>query len=179
MKTIILSLWLAQFCLLRVEAEDQGAAEIDKSKIEGKWHIVALASDSEGYLRKKDELKMAKANISLLKNGILKVSVAILTPEGCKKSERIFKKMDVPGEFYHSERDDRTAQVMETDYKSYAIIFVSRVKDGKTLRMLRLYSRTQEVRPKITELFRKFARELGFTDEMIKMLPSQEECDTE
>ncbi|XP_025962004.2 extracellular fatty acid-binding protein-like isoform X2 [Dromaius novaehollandiae] len=179
MRTIILSLGLAQLCLLHVEAEDQGPAEIDKSKIAGKWHIVALASDSEGYLRKKDELKMAMANISLLKNGTLKVSFAIPTSEGCKKSELIFKKTGVQGEFYRSEKGDKTAQVMKTDYKSYAMIFVSRVKDGKTLHMLRLYSRTQEVSQEITELFRKLANELGFTDEMIKMLPSQEECGIE
>ncbi|KFP61085.1 Extracellular fatty acid-binding protein, partial [Cariama cristata] len=36
--------------------------------------------------------------------------------------------------------DNRTVQVMDTDGKTYAVIFVSRVKDGKTLRMLRLYS---------------------------------------
>ncbi|KFV77837.1 Extracellular fatty acid-binding protein, partial [Struthio camelus australis] len=39
-----------------------------------------------------------------------------------------------------TERGNKTVQVMETDYKSYAIIFASRVKDGKTLHMLRLYS---------------------------------------
>lgn len=32
------------------------------------------------------------------------------------------------------------AQVLDTDYKSYAVIFATRVKDGKTLHMLRLYS---------------------------------------
>ncbi|XP_013809930.1 lipocalin-like 1 protein [Apteryx mantelli] len=179
MRTIVLSLGLAQLCLLHVEAEDPGAAEIDKSKIAGKWHIVALASDSESYLHKKDELKMAMANISILENGTLKVSLAIPTSEGCKKSELIFKKTGVLGEFYHSERGNKTLQVMKTDYQSYAMIFASRVKDGKTLHMLRLYNRTPEVSQKITELFRKLAKELGFTDEMIKMLPSQEECGTE
>ncbi|XP_009666351.1 extracellular fatty acid-binding protein [Struthio camelus] len=179
MRAIVLSLGLALLCLLHVEAEDQGAAEINKNKIAGKWHIVALASDSEGYLRKKDELKMSMANILLLENGTLKVSLAIPTSEGCKKSEFIFKKIGIPGEFYYSERGNKTVQVMETDYKSYAIIFASRVKDGKTLHMLRLYSRTREVSPKITELFRKLAKEQSYTDEMIKMLPSQEECGTE
>ncbi|KFV52105.1 Extracellular fatty acid-binding protein, partial [Tyto alba] len=39
-----------------------------------------------------------------------------------------------------ADRGNRTARVVDTDGKTYAVIFVSRVKDGKTLRMLRLYS---------------------------------------
>ncbi|XP_025905217.1 extracellular fatty acid-binding protein-like [Nothoprocta perdicaria] len=176
MRIILLILGLAPLCLLCVEAQDQGSEKTDKSKIAGKWHIVALASDSESYLRKKDELKMAMANLSLLEDGTLKVSLAIPTSEGCRKTELIFKKTGVPGEFYHSERGNKTVQVMETDYKTYAMIFVTRVKDGKTLRMMRLYSRTKKVSQKITEQFKKLAKEQGFTEEMIKMLPRQEEC---
>lgn len=48
-------------------------------QIAGKWHIVALASDSESYLQKKDELKMAMATITVLEEGDLKVSFAIPT----------------------------------------------------------------------------------------------------
>lgn len=31
-------------------------------------------------------------------------------------------------------------EVLDTDYKSYAVIFATRVKDGRTLHMMRLYS---------------------------------------
>ncbi|XP_076211256.1 lipocalin-like 1 protein [Aptenodytes patagonicus] len=176
MRTVGLSLGLVLLCLLRAEAEDIGAAGLDKSQIAGKWHIIALASDSESYLRKKDELKMAMATIAVLGEGDLKVSFAIPTPEGCKKSESIYKQTGIPGEYYSSERGNKTVQVVDTDGKTYAVIFASRVKDGRTLHMLRLYSRTREVSPKITALFKKIAREKSFTDEMIKILSSQEEC---
>ncbi|KAM6243833.1 extracellular fatty acid-binding protein-like isoform 2-T2 [Porphyrio hochstetteri] len=178
MRTMVLSLGLglALLCLLLVEAEDPGATGLDKSKIEGKWHIVALASDSESYLQKKDELKMAMATIMVLGEGSLKVSFAIPTPEGCKKSEAIYKQTGVLGEYYSSDRGSRTARVLDADGQTYAVIFVSRGKDGKALHMLKLYSRTPEVSPKITALFKKLAREKDFTDEMIRMLPSQEEC---
>ncbi|KAM8796692.1 lipocalin-like 1 protein [Eudromia elegans] len=173
MRPFLVSLGLVQLCLLCAEAQDRAPAETDRSKIAGKWHIVALASDSESYLRKKDELKMAMANLSLLEDGTLKVSLAIPTSKGCRKTELIFKKTDAPGEIYHSERDDKTVRVLETDYKSYAVIFVTRVKDGKTLRMMRLYSRTKKVSQKITEQFKRLAKEQGFTDEMVKLLPRQ------
>ncbi|XP_072739271.1 lipocalin-like 1 protein [Ciconia boyciana] len=176
MRTVGLSLGLALLCLLRAEAEGLGAAGLDKSKIAGKWHIIALASDSESYLQKKDELKMAMATITVLGEGNLKVSFAIPTPEGCKKSQAIYRHTGIPGEYYSSERGNKTAQVVDTDGKTYAIIFASRVKDGKTLHMLRLYSRTREASPRIRALFKKLAREKSFTAEMIKMLPSQEEC---
>ncbi|XP_074967944.1 lipocalin-like 1 protein isoform X1 [Phalacrocorax aristotelis] len=177
MRTMGLSLSLALLCLLRVEAEVLGAAGLDRSKIiAGKWHIIALASDSESYLQKKDELKMAMATIADLGEGNLKVSFAIPSPEGCKKSEVILQATGIPGEYYSSERGNKTVQVVDTDGKTYAVIFASRVKDGRTLHMLRLYSRTREVSPKITALFKKLVKEKSFTDEMIRMLPSQEEC---
>ncbi|XP_009888567.1 PREDICTED: lipocalin-like 1 protein [Charadrius vociferus] len=176
MRTVGLSLVLALLCLLSAEAEDLSAEGLDMSKIAGKWHITALASDSESYLRKKDELKMAMATITVLGEGDLKVSFAIPTPKGCKKSEWIYKQTVVPGEYYSPERGNKTVQVVDTDGKTYAVIFASRVKDRKTLHMLRLYSRTREVSPKITALFKKLAREQSFTNKMIKMLPSQEEC---
>ncbi|XP_065710117.1 extracellular fatty acid-binding protein-like [Patagioenas fasciata] len=176
MRTAVLSLGLALLCCLRAEAEELGAAGLDKSKIEGKWYIVALASDSESYLQKKDELKMAMASIAVLGEGDLKVSFAIPSPEGCKKRESIYKPTGVPGEYHSSDGGNKTVQVVDTDGKTYAVIFASRVKDGKTLHMLRLYSRTQEVSPEITTLFKTIAREKSFTDEMIKMLPRQEEC---
>ncbi|XP_010082583.1 PREDICTED: extracellular fatty acid-binding protein-like, partial [Pterocles gutturalis] len=144
--------------------------------ITGRWHIVALATDSEGYLSQKDKLKMAMAALTVQGEGDLKVSFAIPTLAGCKRMERVYKQTGIPGEYYSPERGNRTAQVVDTDGKTYAVIFASRVKDGKTLHMLRLYSRTREVSPKITDLFKKIAKEKSFTDEMIVILPSQEEC---
>ncbi|KAM6400098.1 lipocalin-like 1 protein [Rhynochetos jubatus] len=176
MRTVGLSLGLALLCLLHAEAEHLGTAVPDKSKIAGKWNIIALASDSESYLRRKDELKMAMATVMVLGDGDLKVSFAIPTPEGCKKSAWIYKQTGVPGEYYSSERGNKTMQVVDTDSETYTVIFASRVKDEKTLHMLRLYSRTREVSPQITMLFKKLAREKNFTDEMIRMLPSQVEC---
>ncbi|XP_005014850.1 extracellular fatty acid-binding protein-like [Anas platyrhynchos] len=173
MRTVVLSLGLALLCLLRAEA---GAAGLDRSKIAGKWYVVALASNSEFYLREKDRLKMVMASLSVLGPDKLKVSYAAVTPEGCRRRETIFKKTSDEGEVYVSEGGDRMAQVLDTDYKSYAVIFATRVKDGKTLHMLRLYSRRQEVSPAVMALFRRFAKEQSFTDEMIKMLPSQDEC---
>ncbi|XP_009985795.1 PREDICTED: extracellular fatty acid-binding protein-like, partial [Tauraco erythrolophus] len=163
----------ALLCVLRAQAEDRGAAGLDESKIAGKWYIVALASDSESYLQKKDELKMAMTTIAVLGNGDLNVSFAIPSPEGCKKSEWIYKQTGTPGEYYSPERSNSTMRVLDTDGKTYAVIFASREKDGKTLYMLRLHSRTQEVSPEITALFKKLAREKSFTDEMIAMPPSQ------
>ncbi|KFP32303.1 Extracellular fatty acid-binding protein, partial [Colius striatus] len=39
-----------------------------------------------------------------------------------------------------AERGPKTVQVLDTDGQTYAVIFATRVKDGKTYHMLRLYS---------------------------------------
>ncbi|XP_061867658.1 extracellular fatty acid-binding protein [Colius striatus] len=176
MKRLGLSLGLCLLCILHARAEQLRAVGLDTSKIAGKWHVVALASDSEGLLQKKEQLKMAMATLTVLGGDELKVSFAIPTLEGCRRSEAIYRPTAVPGEFYSSERGPKTVQVLDTDGQTYAVIFATRVKDGKTYHMLRLYSRTPEVSPEITALFKKFAREKNYTEEMMVLLPRQEEC---
>ncbi|OWK54663.1 Extracellular fatty acid-binding protein [Lonchura striata] len=177
MRTVGLSLGLVLLCLLRVQAGELGTAEPDKSKIAGTWYITAMASDSKVYLQKKDQLKMAMANIEVLGNGDLKVSFAIPTPERCMKFESIYTPTGSPGEYYSSDRGNKTVRLVDTDGRSYMVVFATREKeDGKILHMLRLYSRTQWVRPKIKMLFKRLAKLNGFTDETIWILPRQEEC---
>ncbi|XP_068020267.1 extracellular fatty acid-binding protein-like [Melanerpes formicivorus] len=179
MRTAVLSLGVALLCLLPAEAEDLGAAGLDESKVAGRWYIPAMASSSPGFLQKKDELKMAMANITVLGGGNLKISFAVPYPAGCKRSEGIYRPTGSPGQFHSAERGNKTVQVLDTDGQSYAVILASRVKDGKTLHMLRLYSRTQEVSPRVAELFKNLAEKKGLSSEMIRMLPRQEECSLE
>lgn len=176
MSTKGLSLGLVLLCLLRVQAGDLGSVEPDESKIAGTWYITAMASDSESYLRRKDQLKMAMANIEVLGDGDLNVSFAIPTPERCMKFASIYKPTGNPGEYYSSDRGNKTVRLVDTDGSSYMVIFATREKDGKILHMLRLYSRTQWVRPKIKLLFKRLAKLNGFTDQTIWILPRQEEC---
>uniref|UniRef100_A0A8C9FID8 Lipocalin/cytosolic fatty-acid binding domain-containing protein n=1 Tax=Pavo cristatus TaxID=9049 RepID=A0A8C9FID8_PAVCR len=137
MRTLALSLGLALLCLLHKEAV---ATVPDRSEIAGTWYVVALASNSESFLREKDKMKMAMARISFSGEDELEVSYAVPSPKGCRKWETTFKKTSDDGEVYYSEEAEKTVEVLDTDYKSYAVIFATRVKDGRTLHMMRLYS---------------------------------------
>ncbi|KAM8995918.1 lipocalin-like 1 protein isoform 3-T5 [Ara ararauna] len=176
MRTVGLSLGLALLRLLLVGAEDLGAAELDMSKIAGRWHITAMATDNESYLQKKDQLKMAMTSIEVLGNGDLNVSFAIPTPGQCMRLVSIYKPTGVLGQYYSSDRGYKTAQVVDTDGTTYAVVFATRVKDGKTVHALRLYTKTREVSPRLAVLFRKLARQRSFTNDRIIMLPAQDEC---
>ncbi|XP_048822111.1 extracellular fatty acid-binding protein [Lagopus muta] len=171
--TLALSLALALLCLLHAGA---AAAVPDRSEIAGKWYVVALASNTEFFLREKGNMKMAMVRISFPREDELEVSYAVPKPTGCRKWETTFKKISDSGEVYYSEEAKKTVEVLDTDYKSYAVIFATRVKDGRTLHMMRLYSRSREVSPAVAATFRKLARERSYTDEMVTMLPSQDEC---
>ncbi|KAM8995917.1 lipocalin-like 1 protein isoform 2-T2 [Ara ararauna] len=175
MRTVGLSLGLALLRLLLVGAEDLGAAELDMSKIAGRWHITAMATDNESYLQKKDQLKMAMTSIEVLGNGDLNVSFAIPTPGQCMRLVSIYKPTGVLGQYYSSDRGYKTAQVVDTDGTTYAVVFATRVKDGKTVHALRLYTKTREVSPRLAVLFRKLARQRSFTNDRIIMLPAQGE----
>ncbi|KAM9370778.1 extracellular fatty acid-binding protein-like [Phaethornis superciliosus] len=176
MRTVVLSLGLVLLCLLSAEAADTGNVELDRSKVAGKWYIVAMASDSEDYIKKKESLKVAMASVTVLEQGDLNVSFAIPTPGQCLKFSSIYKPTDIPGKYYSTDRGNKTVQLLATDNKTYMIVFATRVKDGKTLHMLRLYSRTEEVSSEVTKLFKKLAKEKSFSEDTIWMLPRQEEC---
>ncbi|POI30187.1 hypothetical protein CIB84_006062 [Bambusicola thoracicus] len=173
MRMLALSLGLALLCLLHTEA---AATVPDRSEVAGKWYVVALASNTEFFLREKDKMKMAMARISFPGEDELKVSYAVPNPKGCRKWETTFKKISDDGEVYYSEEAEKTVEVLDTDYKSYAVIFATRVKNGRTLNMMRLYSRSPEVSPAAMAIFKKLTRERNYTDEMVAVLPSQEEC---
>ncbi|XP_069729461.1 extracellular fatty acid-binding protein-like [Phaenicophaeus curvirostris] len=175
MKTVVLSLGLALLCLLHVEAEDLGIAGLDKSKIAGKWYITATASESKSQFQKKEQRKMVKVAFKILETGDVKGTFSFSTPNGCKGSTAVFKETGIPGEYY-SETGNKTVRVLNTDGETYAVIFASRVIDGKTSRMMKLYSRTPEVRPEIMELFKELSRQKGYTDDMINELISHDEC---
>uniref|UniRef100_A0A669Q773 Lipocalin/cytosolic fatty-acid binding domain-containing protein n=1 Tax=Phasianus colchicus TaxID=9054 RepID=A0A669Q773_PHACC len=170
MRTLALSLALALLCLLHAGA---AATVPDRSEIAGKWYVVALASNSENLLREKGNMKMAVVRISFPGEDELEVSYAVPNPKGCRKWGTTFKKTSDDGEVYYSEEAKKTVEVLDTDYKTYAVIFATRVKDGKTLHMMRLYSRSREVSPAATAIFRTLAKERNYTDEMVIMLPSQ------
>ncbi|TRZ12723.1 hypothetical protein HGM15179_014371 [Zosterops borbonicus] len=176
MRTMGLSLGLLLLCVLRVQAADLGNGERDKSKVAGTWYITAMASDSQRYLENKDHLKMAMANIEVLGNGDLNVSFAIPTPGICKKFSSIYKPTGRLDE-YSSDRGNKTVRLVDTDDRSYMVVFATRPENGKTLRMLRLYSRSQWVRPQIKRLFGRLSKMHGFTDETIWILPKQGSAD--
>ncbi|KAF2974917.1 hypothetical protein EK904_006797 [Melospiza melodia maxima] len=93
------------------------------------------------------------------------------------KFESIYKPTGSLGEYYSSDRGNKTVRLVDTDGSSYMVVFATREKEGKTLHMLRLYSKTQWVRPKIKLLFKRLAKLNGFTDETIWILPRQESAD--
>ncbi|XP_008489790.1 extracellular fatty acid-binding protein [Calypte anna] len=176
MRTVMLSLGLVLLCLLSAEAGNATDVRLDKSKIGGKWYIVAMASDSEEYIKKKDSLKVAMANVTVLEDGDLNVSFAIPTPVRCLKFSSIYKPTDIWGYYYRTDRGNKTVQALATDSNTYMIVFATRVKNGKTLHMLRLYSRTEEVNPEVEKLFKKLAKDKSFSEDTIWKLPRQDEC---
>ncbi|PKU36463.1 hypothetical protein llap_13237 [Limosa lapponica baueri] len=171
MMVVLPSLALALLCLLRAGAEVPVQPGFDAEKFAGTWHVVAIASNCSMFLKMKDGMKSSITTISFTPEGDVAMKLLWPMADKCQKFELLFQRSGQAG--HYMERSNKTAQVVDTDGKTYAVIFASRLKDGKTLHMLRLYSRTQEGSPKITALFKKLAREKSFTDEMIKMLPRQ------
>ncbi|CAM9589883.1 protein AMBP-like [Lampetra fluviatilis] len=65
--------------------------------------------------------------------------------------------------------------VVRTNYNEYAVMYAYKESD-KSVKVLRLMSRTQEIRDDLMDEFRSLCLELGLTDEQIFVLANDEEC---
>ncbi|XP_062361649.1 lipocalin-like isoform X1 [Cinclus cinclus] len=66
--------------------------------------------------------------------------------------------------------------VVETNYDEYALVATQISKNTGSSTMVLLYSRTKELGPERLEMFTKFSREQGLTDDEILILPQTDKC---
>ncbi|XP_020837030.1 epididymal-specific lipocalin-8 [Phascolarctos cinereus] len=80
----------------------------------------------------------------------------------------------MPGKFAFSR--SREAYVVETDYKTYAIVNVSMLKNGMTLSALKFFSRTLENTDKGLKRLREISEQIGISRDNVFMLIYDDTC---
>ncbi|NXE69008.1 LIPO protein, partial [Calcarius ornatus] len=176
-------------------------ADFQQDKLTGRWYSIGLASNSNWFKEKRNLMKMCTTIISSTAEGNLEVtstypkygawgegvwggamgvatgaSPAALLPRGdqCVTRNSLYTKTEQPGRFsYTSPRwgSKHNVHVVETNYEEYALVATQISKSTGSSTMVLLYSRTKELSPERLEMFTRFCREQGLTDDEILILP--------
>ncbi|KAM9324299.1 protein AMBP [Gastrophryne carolinensis] len=152
----------------------------DVSKIYGKWYDIAIGSTCSWLKQYKGKYDMGTLELS---EGQTEGDIQILSTRmrhgTCIQVAGTYEKTDVAGKFnYYNQKFKAQIQnyIVYTNYDEYAAMLMRKTKGGLTTTTVKLYGRTQELRPSLIEDFKQFAVEQGIAEDSIFVLQNKGEC---
>ncbi|NXB13857.1 LIPO protein, partial [Rhagologus leucostigma] len=177
--TLLGILGLALLGTLHAQDSIPVQADFQQDKLTGRWYSIGLASNSDWFKEKRHLMKMCTTIISATAEGNLEVTSTYPKGDQCVTRNSLYTKTEQPGRFsYTSPRwgSKHNIHVVETNYEEYALVATQISKSSGSSTMVLLYSRTKELSPERLEMFTRFSRELGLTDDEILILPQTDKC---
>ncbi|XP_045659625.1 epididymal-specific lipocalin-10 [Ursus americanus] len=110
------------------------------NKFSGFWYILAVASESRGFLPGRDRRKLGASVVKVLKAGQLKVVLAFSRSQGCQSHTLILRKDRKKAMFRNTLKGVEGFHVLSTDY-SYGVVYVRLGRAGRTSKTLLFFSR--------------------------------------
>ncbi|XP_053771273.1 epididymal-specific lipocalin-5 [Desmodus rotundus] len=99
-----------------------------------------------------------------LEEGHLALTTAYEDENRCVKDKSLALKGDAPGKFKLPKKsEEKEVLVVDTDYKTYAIMDVVQHRGGRSHRVLKLYSRSLDHNEEALRRLQEVAGEYGFT----------------
>ncbi|XP_043842192.1 epididymal-specific lipocalin-8 [Dromiciops gliroides] len=172
MKTILLSILLGMLIILKAQAVFP-KEKFDLVKFSGFWYEVGISSSSDMFLKQKGIKRLGAAIVTPMENNI-RVKTIYDKSRECVKETILGKKVDIPGKFVFS--GSREAYVIETDYKTYAIINVSILRKGMKLNILELFSRNLKNTDEGLKRLREISEKVGISRDNAFMLIYDDTC---
>ncbi|XP_040487308.1 epididymal-specific lipocalin-10 [Ursus maritimus] len=110
------------------------------NKFSGFWYILAVASESRGFLPGRGRRKLGASVVKVLKAGQLKVVLAFSRSQGCQSHTLILRKDRKKAMFRNTLKGVEGFHVLSTDY-SYGVVYVRLGRAGRTSKTLLFFSR--------------------------------------
>ncbi|KAL8174235.1 UNVERIFIED_CONTAM: hypothetical protein K2H54_040708 [Gekko kuhli] len=87
-------------------------------------------------------METSAAIVTPLPGGDMRILTGFPFPEECKKVDRVYKKTEQPGRFFHAdEMTKRDMRVMDTDYDNYAFLYTFKEsKEDPSTTTIQIYS---------------------------------------
>ncbi|KAL4689322.1 hypothetical protein H8959_012113 [Pygathrix nigripes] len=104
---------------------------------------------------------------------------AVLRADGCNQVDAEYLKVGSKGHFRVPALGYLDVRIVDTDYSSFAVLYIYKELEGALSTMVQLYSRTQDVSPQALKAFQDFYPTLGLSDDMMVMLPKSDACSPE
>ncbi|XP_037706799.1 lipocalin-15 [Choloepus didactylus] len=150
--------------------------DFDAKKFSGLWYVVAVASDCKVFLGKKGHMLMFTSAVQAAADDGLRVHSEFPRADGCHQVDADYLKEGSEGHFRVPALGFLDVRIVDTDYDSFAVVYIYKELGGALSTMVQLYSRTQDASPKAMEAFQDFYPTLGLPDDMMVTLPKSDAC---
>uniref|UniRef100_A0A8C8Z758 Lipocalin 15 n=1 Tax=Prolemur simus TaxID=1328070 RepID=A0A8C8Z758_PROSS len=130
-----------------------------------------MVSDCKVFLGKKDHLLMSTRAIRATVGGGLSVHMEFPGADGCKQVDAEYLKVGSEGHFRVPALGYLDVRVVDTDYSSFAVIYIYKELEGALSTMVQLYSRTPDASPQAVKALQDFYPTVGLPDDMMVLLP--------
>uniref|UniRef100_UPI003AABBB42 protein AMBP-like n=1 Tax=Centroberyx gerrardi TaxID=166262 RepID=UPI003AABBB42 len=155
----------------------------DLGRFLGKWYEVAVVSTCPHYMQRQrgDPAIVALELQDTISEGKVKMTATALRHGSCKQTSTDYGLTNTPGRFfYHVARfgADVDSYVVHTSYDEYAtVIMLSTGKSpGDNSTIVKLYSRTMDVRAAALDDFKTLVRQQGMSNDTIIIKQNKGEC---
>ncbi|XP_063100231.1 lipocalin-15 [Cavia porcellus] len=158
------------------QAEVLVQPDFDAKKFSGLWHVVSMVSDCKVFLKNKDHLLMSTVDVNATVKGDLEVHIELPRRDGCKRMDVQYLKVGSEGHFKVPALGYLDVRVADTDYSSFAVIYIYKELEGALSTMVQLYSRTQDATLQALQAFENFYPTLGLQADMVVRPPGSDVC---
>ncbi|EGW09235.1 Epididymal-specific lipocalin-6 [Cricetulus griseus] len=105
----------------------------------GFWYIIAIATDTQGFLPARDKRKLGASVVKVHKTGQLKVVIAFSRPQGCQSMEVTLTKDRKKPVFRNTLKGVKGFHVLSTDY-TYGLVYLRLGRAGNNYKSLLLFN---------------------------------------
>nr|XP_015106652.1 lipocalin-15 isoform X3 [Vicugna pacos] len=188
MRAALLSCVLALLQVSAAQAEVLLQPDFDAKKFSGLWYVVSMVSDCKVFWGKKDHLLMSTREINATEEGNLSVHMEFPRADGCNQVDAEYLRTGSQGHFRVPALGYLDVRIVDTDYSSFAVVYIYKELEGALSTMVQLYTtgihrrpctapgRTQEASPQAMKAFQDFYLTVGLPDAMRVTLPKSDAC---
>ncbi|XP_051022269.1 epididymal-specific lipocalin-5-like [Acomys russatus] len=155
---------------LAAGTQEAGLKSFDLNKFLGFWYEIAFASKITAYDSAPKEVKMGAMVVNMEEN-LLALTTTYYNEDHCVLEKVGAAQADHPGKFKVTRiSGNKEVVVVDTDYKTYAIMDITFPVAGEVQRAMNLYSRSLDHTDEALSKFQKKALEHGFSARDINVL---------
>ncbi|XP_055077521.1 lipocalin-like [Periophthalmus magnuspinnatus] len=176
--TLLITALGLTLCLCWTSALTPVTSDFTLDGMEGIWYVVAMASNSESYLKERDQWFAGLGTFTDLKDkNLLRITHNSMTPTGeCFQTVSLAQPTGEPGTYVFTKNGvDHVYKIMGTVKDQYAVIYDTNTNKatGEKRSILLLYARDKNPSMDLLHEFRLYSLEQGIREEnMAIVLPA-------